>query len=207
MASLHSRPGSWVVVPARPPRSSPSVGPRRARSSSRRSRLDGPLTGGGSEIPSTRLHRHPGERGLRLGMTPVLWGQKWPEQREATPQVVPAWGYGSVRAESPHPRCLRGGARWWFLPGFWVRSACYFRASCPLGSFAGVFRPAFGLGSQECSSLRARFRRHRILCSALARGELGPTSEGDSLRLGIAGRLGPPPGLGTSSHNLGRAPG
>ena len=112
------------------------------------------MTGGGSEIPS-RLHRHPGDRGLRPGMTPSLWVQRRPEQREAAPQAVPAWGYGSVHAESPHPRGLRGGA----ICGSYRASGSVRRAiSVPLCPFGVRPRapPAFGHPS-ECSSEGARF--------------------------------------------------
>ena len=105
------------------------------------------MTGGGSEIPSTKLHRRPGEGGLRPGSDASTLGGRGSSSKGGGPHMfVPAWGYGSVRAESSPPRCPRWGASG-FLPGVWERSACYFRAICPPGSFVWRVPPRVRLTS------------------------------------------------------------
>ena len=107
-------------------------------------------------------------------MTPLLWVQRRSEQREAAPQAVPAWGYGSVHAESPHPRGLRGGA----ICGSYRASGSVRRAiSVPLCPLAFVRVLRLRSATPGVFLLGVRFVVIR-LCSAVPAHCAGRTSVG-----------------------------
>ena len=112
------------------------------------------MTGGGSEIPSTKPHRHPGEGGLRPGMTPVLWGQKWPEQGRRPHKSSRRGATDPFTRDSHTPvACVEEPAGGSYRASGSVRRAISVLFVLPVLSF-GVFRLAFG-SPQECSSLRS----------------------------------------------------